>query len=119
MSIDFNILAKCDNTLVFIAGDAMGVICYLSIAINAIKRFLYSDCTFIDFNGSHYALALYATTSANRGSAIIICASFAARIICRSVDSPKRKSSNQHSIKCCTLLADFMSSFNALAISSV
>ena len=47
MSIDFNILAECDNTLVFIAGDAMGVICYLPIAINAIKRFLCSYCTFM------------------------------------------------------------------------
>ena len=47
MSINFNILAKCDNTLVLIAGDAMGVVCYLPIAIDAIKRFLYSYCTFV------------------------------------------------------------------------
>ena len=53
MSIDFNILAKCDNTLVFIAGDAMGVVCYLPIAIDAIKRFLCSYCTLIDFYRCH------------------------------------------------------------------
>jgi hypothetical protein len=53
MSINLNILAKGDNTLVFIAGDAMAVVCYLPIAINAIERFLYSYCTFIDFYRCH------------------------------------------------------------------
>ena len=47
MSIDFNILAKCDNTFVFIAGDAMGIVCYLSIAIDAIKSLLCSYCSFM------------------------------------------------------------------------
>ena len=47
MSIELNILRQCDNTLVFIAGDAMGLICNLSIAINAIQDFLCSYCTFI------------------------------------------------------------------------
>ena len=53
MSIDFNILAKCDNTLIFIAGDAMAVVCYLPIAKDAIKRFLCNYCTFIDFYRCH------------------------------------------------------------------
>ena len=53
MSIDLNILAKCDDTLIFIAGDAMAVVCYLPIAIDAIKRFLCSYCTLIDFYRCH------------------------------------------------------------------
>ena len=53
MSIELNILRQCDNTLVFIAGDAMSFICNLSIAINAIQDFLCSYCTLIDFYRCH------------------------------------------------------------------
>ena len=53
MSINFNILAECDNTLVLIAGDAMAVVCYLSIAIDAIESLLCSYCTFIYFYRCH------------------------------------------------------------------
>jgi len=53
MSIDFNILAKCDDTLIFIAGDAMAVVCYLPIAIDAIQDWFCNYCTFIDFYRCH------------------------------------------------------------------
>jgi len=53
MSIFCNILRECDNTFVFIAGDAMCSVWHLLITIYAKKRFLCNYCTFIDFYRCH------------------------------------------------------------------